>query len=199
MLQSVTPALAQRLSLPVKHGVLVADVESANPGSSSGLQRKDIILSLDEAPVQSERQFNEAIYRRRAGETVRLKVQRGQEFFFLTVKVASHSTPANPLSIMDSVEDSLISRLGIFCIEIDQKVAEAIPDLRTQYGLVVVAGSSESQSTYLDFKPGNVIHELNNLPIASLDLFRQRINQLHRGEARRPTDRAPRRPAVHVI
>jgi S1-C subfamily serine protease len=46
-----------------------------------------------------------------------------------------------------------------------------------------VARSSESQSTFLDFKPGDVIHELNDLPITSLDLFRERINQFHRGDA----------------
>ena len=181
--QSVTPALAQGLSLRVQHGVLVTDIEPAGSGSSSGLQRKDVILSLDSGPVQSARQFNEAIYKRSAGENIRLNVQRGQEIISLTGEVDSHLTPANPLSIVGTLEDNLVSRLGIFCIEIDQKVAEAIPDLRTQYGLVVVARSSESQSMSLDFKPGDVIHELNNLPIASLDLFRERINQFRRGDA----------------
>ena len=181
--QSVTPALAQGLSLRVQHGVLVTDIEPAGSGSSSGLQRKDVILSLDGGPVQSARQFNEAIYKRSAGEKIRLNVQRGQAIISLTGEVDSHLTPANPLSIVGTLEDNLVSRLGIFCIEIDQKVAEAIPDLRTQYGLVVVARSSESQSMSLDFKPGDVIHELNNLPIASLDLFPGRINQFRRGDA----------------
>jgi serine protease Do len=165
--QSVTSALAQGLALRVQHGVLVTDIDPAGSASSSGLQRKDVILTLDGGPVQSARQFNEAIYRRSAGEKVRLNVQRGQEIISLIGKVASHSMPTNPLSIVGTLEDNLVSRLGIFCIEIDQKVAEAIPDLRTQYGLVVLARSSESQSTFLDFKPGDVIHELNNLPIAT--------------------------------
>lgn len=62
-------------------------------------------------------------------------------------------------------------------------MAEAIPNLRIQYGLVIVAKSTESQSAFLDLKPGDVIHELNNLPIASIELFRERINQFHRGDA----------------
>ena len=181
--QGVTPALAHGLELRVQHGVLVTDIEPAGSGSSSGLQRKDVILSLDDRPVQSARQFNEAIYRRNAGEKVRLNVQRGQEIISLTGEVDSHLTPADPLSIVGTLEANLVSRLGIFCIEIDKKVAEAMPNLRTQYGLVVVARSSESQSTFLDFKAGDVIHELNNFPIASLDLFRERINQFHRGDA----------------
>jgi serine protease Do len=181
--QSVTPALAQGLALRVQHGVLVTDIDPAGSASSSGLQSKDVILSLDSGPVQSARQFNEAISRRNPGEKVRLNVQRGQEIISITGTVDGHSAPANPLSIVGTLEDNLVSRLGIFCIEIDQKVADAIPGLRTQYGLVVVARSSESQSTFLDFKPGDVIHELNNLPISSLDLFRERISQFHRGDA----------------
>ena len=181
--QNVTPVLARGLSLDVQHGALVTDLDKEGSGSSSGLQRKDVILSLDEAPIQTARQFNEAIYRRHGGEKVRLNVQRGQEIFSLTADVDKHSPPANPLSITGTLDDNLVSRLGIFCIEIDQKVAESLPDLRTQYGLVVVARSSQSQSQYLDFKPGDVIHELNNLPIASLAVFRERINLFHRGDA----------------
>lgn len=181
--QSVTPVLARGLSLQAQHGVLVTDLESGGAGSSSGLQRRDVILSLDEAPIQSARQFNDAIVRRRGGEKVRLNVQRGQEVVSLAAEVEKRSSPVNPLSITGTLDDNLVSRLGIFCIEIDQKIAEALPGLRTQYGLVVVARSSQSQAQYLDFKPGDVIHELNNLPIASLDLFRERINQFHRGDA----------------
>jgi serine protease Do len=183
MVQSVTPALARGLSLEVQHGVLVTDMESTSAGASSGLQPKDVILSLDEMPLQSARQFNEAIYRRRAGENVSLNVQRGREVISMTAEVDKLSTPANPLSIAGPLDDNLVSRLGIFCIEVDQKVAAALPGLRTQYGLVVVARSARSQSTYVDFKPGDVIHELNNLPIASLDLFRERIDRFHRGDA----------------
>jgi serine protease Do len=183
IVQSVTPALAQGLSLRVQHGVLVTDIDRATSGSSSGLQQKDVILTLDGGAVQSARQFNEAIYRRRAGEKVKLNVQRGEEIFSMTAKVDGYSSPVNPLAIAGTLENNLVSRLGIFCIEIDQKVAKAMPDLRTQYGLVVVARSSESQSTSLDFRPGDVIHELNNLPIASLGLFRERIDEFHRGDA----------------
>lgn len=181
--QNVTPTLAQGLSLRVQHGVLVTDIEPKGSGPLSGLQRNDVILSLDGGAVQTTRQFNELIYKRRPGEEVRLNVQRGEEIFSLTAEVDNYSTPANPLSLVGTLERNLVSRLGIFCLEIDADVAEAIPDLRIQYGLVVVARSVESQSMFLDLKQGDVIHELNNLPIASLDLFRERINQFHRGDS----------------
>jgi len=181
--QTITPALALGISLRVQHGVLVTDIEPKSAGSLSGLQRNDVILSVEGEKAQNARQFNEFIYKRQPGEEVRLNVRRGEEIFSLTAKVESYSTPADPLSLTGTIEHNLVARLGIFCLEIDSQVAEAIPDLRIQYGLVVVARSSESQSAFLDFKPGDVIHELNNLPIASIELFRERINQFHRGDA----------------
>ena len=181
--QNVTPGIAHALSLPIQHGVLVTDTESNGSGSSSGLQRNDIIVDLDDSAVQTARQFNEAIENHHAGEKVKLSVQRGPEVFSLTAEIEDYSTPVNPLALAGRIEDNLISRLGIFCLEIDPTVAEAIPNLRIQYGLVIVAKSAESQSAFLDLKPGDVIHELNNLPIASIELFRERINQFHRGDA----------------
>lgn len=183
VVQSVTPALVEGLSLRVRHGVLVTDFDPGSSGSASGLRPKDVILTLDGWPVQSARQFNEAIYNHEAGGMVRMNVQRGEETFSLTAKVDGYSAPVNPLSVDGTLENNLVSRLGIFCVEIDKKVAEAMPDLRAQYGLVVVARSSDSQAAFQDFRPGDVIHELNDLPISSLDAFRESINRLHRGDA----------------
>jgi serine protease Do len=182
LVQTVTPTLAQAVSLRVEHGVLVTDIEPMSAGSASGLERNDVILSLNGGPVRNARQFSEFIYKSQAGDAVQLNVQRGEEVFSVTAKVESYSVPVNPLALTGTLEGNLVSRLGIFCLEIDNQVAAAIPDLRIQYGLVVVAWSSESQAAFLDFKPGDVIHELNNLPIASLELFRERINQFHRGD-----------------
>jgi len=181
MVQNLTPVLSHGLSINAKGGVLVTDLDSHGAGASSGLERNDVILRLDEMPVQTARQFNDAI-RRRVGEKVSLFVQRKDETFSLSAAVDNSPAPADPLSPADPIEQSLISRLGIFCVEIDKKVVEAMPDLRTQYGLVVIARSSEGQARFLDLKPGDVIHELNQLPIASLDIFRTRIDEFHKGD-----------------
>jgi S1-C subfamily serine protease len=46
-----------------------------------------------------------------------------------------------------------------------------------------VAQSAEGRAKALDLRPGDVIHELNRLPIASLDLFRTRIDEFKPGDA----------------
>jgi S1-C subfamily serine protease len=58
-----------------------------------------------------------------------------------------------------------------------------IPGLRRQYGLLVAARSPEGQAPFIDLRPGDIIHTLNNLPIALLDLFRMRIDEFKQGDS----------------
>lgn len=181
--QDITPTLARALSLPVQHGVMVTDFDPATSPSTAGLQRKDVVLELNGSPVRSVRQFSELVDRRNAGENVRLTLQRGPETFIASIAATASSPPADPLAMTGTLQQNLISRLGIFCVEITKQVADALPDLRTQYGLVVVARTLDGPAAFIDIKEGDVIHKLNDLPISSLDAFRQRIAEFHAGDA----------------
>jgi len=183
MVQNLTPALASALSLHAQSGILVTDIDPMGSGAAAGLEPNDVILTLDELHVQTSRQFKEAIYRRQGGVDIKLLVQRKGETLSLTAKVSSDPSPVDPLSPPEPIEQSLISRLGLVCIPIDKTIADSIPDLRKQYGLVVVARTSEGQARFLDLKPGDIIHELNQLPVSSLDAFRDRINEFRKGDA----------------
>src|ERR1019366_768144 len=112
-----------------------------------------------------------------------LLVQRRGETFSLAADVGAKAMPADPLALADPLDESLIARLGIFCIEVDQRVVEPMPGLRTHYGLVVAAMLAESRAETLDLKPGDIIHEINSLPVATLNAFRTSLNQFQKGDA----------------
>ena len=50
--QELTSELASLFDLQVKKGVLVADVELGSPASEAGIQRGDIILKVNDRPIQ---------------------------------------------------------------------------------------------------------------------------------------------------
>jgi S1-C subfamily serine protease len=52
--------------------------------------------------------------------------------------------------------------------------------MRKQYGLPVAA-KSEEQTQYIDLQPGDIIHAINNSPIALLEFFRSKIEALKPG------------------
>ena len=64
-----------------------------------------------------------------------------------------------------------------------QQVVKLLPDLRRQYGLIVAAKSPEGQAQFIDLQPGDVIHGLNNLPVASLAAFQNAVKELQPGDA----------------
>lgn len=181
--QDITPPMARGLSLTIPEGVLVADVDPQGPGDVSGLKRRDVIVRLDDQEIRTARQFNDALVWRQNGESARLVIQRGVERLAMTAGIRRVAAPADPLALRGPPDKSLVSRLGLFCLELDQQVLDAIPGLRKQYGLVVVARLPESQAEAADLRPGDVIHALGTLPIATLDAFRSRIDELQRGNA----------------
>ena len=181
--QNVTPVLAKGLGLPIQRGVVVADVEPEGPAERAGLKRKDIILSLNGSEVDTARRFDADINRRQGGEKIELLVQRADERLPVGIVVEEQSAPWDPLADMVSPEKNLIPRLGILCIEIDQRVQQLLPDLRGLYGLIVAAKSPEGQAQFIDLQPGDVIHAINNLPVAWLAVFQKMIDEFHRGDA----------------
>ena len=181
--QNITPVLAKGLGLAVQRGVVVADVEPEGPAERAGLKRKDIILSVNGNEVDTARRFDADINRRQGGEKIELLVQRADERLSIGVVVEEQSTPWDPLADMVSPEKNLIPRLGILCIEIDQRVQQLMPDLRGLYGLIIAAKSPDGQAQFIDLQPGDVIHAINNLPVAWLALFQKMIDEFHRGDA----------------
>jgi serine protease Do len=181
--QNITPVLAKALGLPLESGVVVADVKPNGPAEAAGLKRRDIILSLDERAIETARQFTSDIYRRERGDVIHLVVQRGEQRIDASVPVEEHKEPWDPLAALASPEKNLVQRLGILCIEIDKSIAELMPDLRRAYGVIVAAKAPEGQAEFIDVQPGDVIHSVNNIPIATLAAFRQIINGFQHGDA----------------
>lgn len=181
--QDITPVIAEGLMLPVKRGVVIADVTPDSPADRAGLKRRDVVLGFNGQTLQTSRQLENEVFRRHGGEKIELTVLRDDDRLSVPVEIQEESAPWDPLAALASPEKNLIPRLGILCIEIDQKVAQLMPDLRRQYGLIVAAKSPDGQAQFIDLQAGDIIHAVNNLPVSSLSAFRQTIAQLKTGDA----------------
>jgi len=181
--QDITPALAAGLDLPLRRGVVVADVEPNGPADNAGVRRRDVIVSLDGAAIGSARELNDAVCRLKEDARVALGLRRGGETLALGIVASRRASPPTSLAALISSSDSVIAPLGIVCVELNDESAALLPELRRHYGLVVAAKSPEGIAQFTDLRPGDVIHSINNLPVASLDAFRDKIDSLHAGDA----------------
>ena len=76
MIQSVDETLAAALDLEAADGVLVSEVVEDSPAEAAGLQRGDLILSVNDRSVDDPSQFTRRIRRIDAGETATLELIR---------------------------------------------------------------------------------------------------------------------------
>jgi serine protease Do len=182
--QDINAVMAKGLGLPMEHGVIIADVDPDGPADHAGLKRRDIVLSLNAHIIETSRQFRNDVYRRQGGEKVTLVIQRGAERLTQSVEVKEQAVATDPLAdLIASPEKNLVPRLGILCLEIDKDVGRLLPDLRRSFGIIVAAKAPQGQSQIIDLQPGDIIHAVNNLPIAVLSTLQDTINAFKPGDA----------------
>lgn len=178
--QNITTPMAAGLDLPKNQGIVVADVNPRGPGDQAGVKRRDVVLSLDGTPLKTARQFQNLIYRHKAGDALQFVIQRSTSRLEVTLRVEERPDSGDPLTSLTSPENNLIERLGILCVEIDKKIAEALPDLRRQYGLIVAA-KAPGHPELTGLQQNDVIHAINNQTVTDLALFRKLIDELKAG------------------
>jgi serine protease Do len=87
-LRNLTPDVAERLEMPrTAKGVVVTDVEAGDNAEDAGLQRGDVIVSVNGMPVDDVDAFRAAIDRARPDGLARLRVRRGRTHTFLVLKL----------------------------------------------------------------------------------------------------------------
>jgi serine protease Do len=172
--QSLTPSLAQGLGLPRDNGVLVSDVAPDSAAEEAGVKIGDIILALNQKPMENARQFEVNVYRQTVGQDVKLTVLRDDRELDLKVAVTERDDDPQRFADLVDPEKNQIKRLGILAIEIGPKILQLLPDLRKPYGVVVAARIASAPGG--DLQPGDVIHEINGAPISTIVALRETLD-----------------------
>jgi S1-C subfamily serine protease len=82
---TVNPTIAAQSQLPIDHGALIAVIAPHSPAEEAGLHVGDIIVQIDNTPIDSVQQLQNNLLQKDVGQTVSLKIYRGNQQ--LTVKV----------------------------------------------------------------------------------------------------------------
>jgi serine protease Do len=175
--QTITPTLAAGLGLARDRGVIVSDVSPDGPADQAGLKIQDIILSIDDQPVQTVLQFDRAIFLHSKDEQAKLQVLRAQEKHQLLVQVTEHEHDVDRIiDLVDPAKD-LVPKLGILGLEIDKEISKLFPELRRGSGVIVVARATTAGPDS-GLQSGDVIHSVNGTTVISLDGLRAAVDKL---------------------
>jgi serine protease Do len=183
--QTITPLMIEALGLTTSAdaGVILADVAPGGPAERAGLRPGDIVATLDGKRMENGRQFRINVYTRGVGEQVALQIWRGERSLTVRVPVVERDSDTARLGDLVGTQQG-IPALGIFALDLTAPVADLLPDLRSKAGAVVARVTPEapySQQGMLE--PGDVIHAVNDQPIANVDELKKLAAALKPGAA----------------
>ena len=180
-LQTITPTLAGALKLPRNYGVVISDVLPDTPAMASGLQIGDVLASIDGRPAENLPFVSFHFFSLEYGQKVRLDILRGRDRLTFDVPVAEPPRDTDQVAALADPEKSLVTTLGILGVEINERIAAMLPDLRDPFGIFVAARASGA-SEQVPLIAGDVIRTLNGQPMTTLDRLRRALKSLGPGE-----------------
>lgn len=79
--EPITPLLVAQFELPIDSGVIVGEVVPDSPADEAGIRENDVILAIDDRPLNAENALIDVLVSHSVGETVSVTIWRnGDEF-----------------------------------------------------------------------------------------------------------------------
>jgi serine protease Do len=181
--QAITPAMAIGLGLSQGWGAIVSDVVPDGPADSAGLRTGDLVLSVDGHGIVGVSGYNAAVSLHTFDKPLRLEVLREQRKLVISVPVSPDQDQHPQLADVPLMRKNLLPRLGIFALELDPEVREILSGLRSDSGVVVLAGSAAPASLHTGLKAGDIVRSINRSPVASIAELREAVSKLKPGDS----------------
>jgi serine protease Do len=174
-IQSVTPEIAQAFGLKEARGALVGEVVAGGPADKAGIKRGDIIKSFDGKEIKKVSDLPFLVAETPVGKTVEVKaIRNGKEMTF-TVKIEEmeegKAAPAAPAASED---------LGLTVENITPQLMRELR-IRDRTGVVVVNVESGSPVDDAGMQPGDVIKEVNRVPVSNLKEYGSALARTGKG------------------
>jgi len=84
--QDLNPDLARQLGLDTDSGVMISGIDAGSRGEEVGLQKRDVILEVNRAPVKDVNSFQQALKASGKGSIVLLLVKRDNATLYFALK-----------------------------------------------------------------------------------------------------------------
>lgn len=178
MAQEVTPDLAKAFHENAVTGALVGDVTPNSPASRAGIQKGDIILDVNGAPVNDSAQLRMNLSLMHPGTTVKLTILRDATQRSVTATLAELPTETAKVERNSNATES--SMEGVSVQNITPEMAQQFQIPSNTAGVVVTDVDPSSQAAADGLKPGDVIQQVNHQPVHNTADFQQAVR--HSGD-----------------
>jgi serine protease Do len=183
MPQSITPALAKGLGLGQDTGAIISDVTPGGAAAGAGLREGDIVVAIDDQPVDSVPSYYNALYIHNIDQVLKMSVLRDNQPKTISIPVVVHHKDIQQLAEMIDLKASIVPRLGFAGLELNDKTKGMMPGLRSASGVVVAVLVPDAKDIDTGLRVGDVIYTLNREHIDSFEKLRKAALALHDGDS----------------
>jgi membrane-associated protease RseP (regulator of RpoE activity) len=164
-IMSVDADIAEQFGLPKACGVLVKNVIDNSPADKAGLQRSDVILSVNNIAVENVDGFREIMAQLNPGDNVRIiYIRSGQKY-------TTYATLANLSAAAAIVEKGNDMDWGVSLSVLSSNLRTSLRIPADIDGIVILSVMPGGLADEAGLQEGDVITGINNTPIASMSDF----------------------------
>jgi Do/DeqQ family serine protease len=161
---SLTSEFAKQEDLSVNEGAYVnsfGDFEDKSAAKEAGIRKGDVIVKLDEAPVNSSTALIEYIGRKRPGDKVIVSLNRKGKTMVIPVTLKNRD---GKMGTVKRIEKDAVASLGLELEDVDTKTLKKL-DLTA--GIKVKSLENGKVVRYTDMREGFIITHVDDAPVKS--------------------------------
>jgi len=179
-IQDMDEGLAKAMGLNQTRGVLVSDVVEDSPAQKAGIKRGDVILKINEKQINNTGQLRSTIASLGAGTKVSIQYVRNKKQKTGTVEL--EQLPENLVEHSFFEKDyGALSGITIAPLNDENKSKYQIPDQVNQ-GVIIANIKEGSPAQMANLKSGDIILEINQIEVNSVDDFRKAYKRSPNGD-----------------
>jgi serine protease Do len=190
-LTSVTPPLRRALRLGPERGALVEDVSAGTPAAAAGLRPYDVVVAVDEQPVNSDEDLIRLVSERAPGTLAALRLWRDGAVREVHVKLRDRPLPEavrrrTPRG--DGIGDATPTArahapLGLAVRDLDPSTIERLRLPGVLQGVLITEVDPAGPARLTGIRANQILLEINRRAITSEAAYRAIVATLQPGEA----------------
>ncbi|OLN30684.1 HtrA protease/chaperone protein [Desulfovibrio sp. DV] len=182
-IQDIDENTAKALGLENTNGALISSVIEGQPAAKGGIKTGDVITAVAGQKIENSNDLLRRVAAIRPGDSVELSVTRKGSPVTVSVtlgerdaKKLAQNAPGQGDDNADAEGDQSASALGLSVRGLSAKEAKALGMDKAQ-GLLITEVADGSEAEQADVRPGDVILEINQRPVASPEDFKKIVGE----------------------
>jgi len=194
MIQELDPATREALGISSEtRGVLIGDVFEGQPADIAGIKRGDVVMSINNKPVESPNELKNIVAGIDPGKKVPIELIRDGKKVTLKARLSVRDLDekGRPRSEGGDDEDkksdesgnTTYEKLGITVGSITSDIRNRLNLDKDTKGVVIMDLERTSQAAEEGIRPGDVIIEVNRKPVSSVKEFKKQLKSVKPGDS----------------